>query len=304
MKIKRILADIDFSEFFESYFVPEVPVVIQGITDSWPAKNKWTSEYIAQKLQHDNIEVNKLWFQTDSHYSNEDVIIPELVLRVLDDSISYKREKNFRLWINYKNHLTPFHSDTNGLYVFNVQVKGRKHWQIVAPDAPLKLYSFTQFPYLTYNSQLPESVKELCYEFDLNEGEMLFLPPYWYHKVIAMEDENINVNWVGTKRSEKDNRLFVREKEMMKILLILSKYKKINEAIDYIVGSKEKNYLENYAGNAGMGYLKKITQPVSYTKSAWRMVRELAALPYLLRDIGKIKEYSENPLDQIKKHQE
>ena len=38
------------------------------------------------------------------------------------------------------------------------------------------------------------------FEFDLNEGDLLFLPRYWFHSVESMDDLNINLNWVLTPR--------------------------------------------------------------------------------------------------------
>ncbi len=34
----------------------------------------------------------------------------------------------------------------------------------------------------------------------LNEGDMLYIPPLWFHKVFSIGGENINLNWIFTKR--------------------------------------------------------------------------------------------------------
>lgn len=34
----------------------------------------------------------------------------------------------------------------------------------------------------------------------MEEGDLLFIPPVWYHRTISVETENINLNWTATKK--------------------------------------------------------------------------------------------------------
>ena len=54
--------------------------------------------------------------------------------------------------------------------------------------------------------------------FILNEGDMLYIPPLWFHQVTALNQENINLNWVMTKKKTKiSSRALTREMELYSI---------------------------------------------------------------------------------------
>jgi hypothetical protein len=303
MSIERVENSISFEDFSAHYFTPEIPVIVKNVTENWPAVKKWRDRYLEKKLLDDKVNVNKLWFQTSEDYLKEDIVQPKIVANSLQAKYSFVRNTNQRIWINYKNHVTLFHSDTNGLFVFNVQVAGKKRWQIIHPDAPLRVYSFTQFPHLNYNEHIPEEIKPYLLEFELNTNEMLFLPPYWYHKVIAEDEVNINVNWVGTKKNRNANRSLRREKEMIKLFLPFHHVSFIKKFVDFFLGSKEKNYLENYAGNGGITHLKELTTNVTYLQATRRFLTEIIGFPMLLKDYPNIKKYEENLIKALENHQ-
>jgi hypothetical protein len=127
-------------------------------------------------------------------------------------------------------------------------------------------------------------------EFDLNEGEMLFLPPYWYHRVVAVEKINLNVNWVGTKKKSRLNRLLARENE---ILAAIYPIRRLVERL--LVGTKDEGYFANYAGNGGFELIKSKIIGVSLPRALWRVLREMAALPRLAWEWNTIRSYQLDP---------
>lgn len=297
-QIERLPRDTSFEFFFEHYFEPNIPVIIADASAAWPANQKWNRTYLLAELRRDHVDVNKLWFSADGSFLRQDYEVPELVRRCLDPTISHTRPKNFRIWINNPNHLTPFHSDTNGLYVFNVQVTGTKRWQLLDPDAPLDLYAFTQFPHLKYNRSIPDDLAPYLWECRLQASEMIFVPAFWYHKVLS-ESETINVNWVGTKRRQPDNRLHRREREILKAALALRPLKGVDTLIDLLIGTNEHDYLQHYAGTGGVEFVRSLTAAISPAAAMRRLLLELLKLPVLARDLAEIRRYQENPLDAL-----
>lgn len=300
--IDRLPNDTPFRVFFQRYFLPNLPVIITDVSGTWPADTKWTRDYLLAELQRDHVEVNKLWFSADATFLHDDYEVPEIVRGCLDPAISHTRAKNFRVWINDRGHLTPFHSDTNGLYVFSVQVAGRKRWQLLAPDAPLDLYAFTQFPHLRYNDAIPDELADFVWDFHVEPREMLFLPTFWFHKVVS-ETDTINVNWVGTRRRQPDNRMHRREREILKAALAVHRIAAMDHLVDLVVGTNEPHYLQNYAGSGGLEFVRTMTAGVSTTAVLRRLLVEASRLPILARDVAKIRRYQESPLAALTRRQ-
>ena len=50
--------------------------------------------------------------------------------------------------------------------------------------------------------------------FTLNVGDLLYVPPLWFHKITALEQENINLVWVVTKKKTRTtSKTLIREIE-------------------------------------------------------------------------------------------
>ena len=66
------------------------------------------------------------------------------------------------------------------------QVRGRKLFQLYPPDA-IEQSGPRQRNSLTADLRYRESAPEPEYEFILEEGEMLYIPPYYWHRVVSLE---------------------------------------------------------------------------------------------------------------------
>jgi hypothetical protein len=128
----------------------------------------------------------------------QDIGMPDFLKAILSSGDVMPDSIAWRFWINNRNNRTEFHYDTNAENVITVQVKGRKEWVLVSPETPLPCYPFTNFGLLRDEAQLLKG--KLYYKFDLEEGDLLYVPPLWYHRAVAKEEENININWTFTKR--------------------------------------------------------------------------------------------------------
>jgi hypothetical protein len=187
-------------EFIENYSGPERPLLIKGLARHWPARGKWSLERLRADL-HGNPDVvdRGVFFVARKPVLEHDIEMPEFLEEILNSEVVMPDSVAWRFWVNKKHNKTVFHYDTNAENVITVQVKGCKEWILVSPDTPLPSYPFTNFTLLKDEKSLLQ--RKEFYRFDLEEGDLLYVPPYWFHQAVAKEDENININWTFTKRA-------------------------------------------------------------------------------------------------------
>ena len=126
MEIRRIeLATLTASDFLRDFFEPEIPVILTGVTEDLQSTTRALTKVLGNILIENRARTKKAWFQTDSDYFQEKIGTPTIIRAALEDSRSYKRTQNLRIWVNLQGHETPFHADGNGLFVFNYQVSGK-----------------------------------------------------------------------------------------------------------------------------------------------------------------------------------
>jgi hypothetical protein len=232
-------------EFLEKYVDPERPVLVKGLAKHWPAHKKWTRDRLRSDL-HGNPDVKDrgVFFVSRKPVLEKDIEIPPFLEDILKSDLMMADSLAWRFWINKKHNRTEFHYDTNAENVITVQVKGRKEWVLVSPHTPLPCYPFTNFAMLRPEDKLLRNRE--YYKFDLEEGDLLYVPPLWYHRAVAREEENININWTFTKkRTSVVSREFRREIERCELLdtfkhhrspLVRSSYKRVISMLPKVGG--------------------------------------------------------------------
>lgn len=211
--------EMSTARFVDSYFAPEVPVVIRGVATRWPARAKWSVENMRAALTESSTVVRRpSWYESGPDFAADDIVAPEFVTTVLAPTYSYLREHHCRFWIHRPGAVTPWHVDAQSLYVIHVQVHGRKQWSIVSPQTPLTVYPFDTFAMpFDVATPRPETVHAV---FTVEEGDLLFLPPHWFHRVLTLDD-SVTFNWVGTKRqSGVASAQATREAEILKLVMM------------------------------------------------------------------------------------
>jgi len=109
-------------------------------------------------------------------------------------------------WLSAAGVVASLHYDTDGSHNLNVQVKGRKRVLLFSPAQNLYPFSgigqsaarhnFSQVNILhPDDGRFPGFRSVTCLEAVIEEGDMLFIPSYWYHAVFHEGDININVNF-------------------------------------------------------------------------------------------------------------
>lgn len=141
----------------------------------------------------------------------KDTFCPKHLL-IDDKNEKYQNEEleAMNLWFGYFGFITQLHYDASDN--FNIQIKGKKFFRIVSPKYFEKLYLHSWLHPLSRKSQLRHSSLleyELTnssffrdfemYEIELNEGEIVYIPPMWLHEVVSVQypKASMNVNIVS-----------------------------------------------------------------------------------------------------------
>jgi hypothetical protein len=92
----------------------------------------------------------------------------------------------YRIWKHNKNNKTKWHYDGHGGDLYNLCIQGSKHFYL-APPGSFPVYPLSN---IAYDIEFKEK-----YLIKLNPYDMLYIPSYWFHKVITLEDNTINMNY-------------------------------------------------------------------------------------------------------------
>jgi Cupin-like domain len=172
--------DMPLDEFVTRHVRGSRPVVLTGLTQDWPAMQRWSPQDLKDRFGHLEIEIqaersadphyeqNKLKHRrrqnlgafvdqvlaggpTNDYYmtANNEVLrqaefAPLLkdigTLPAACDATQLSRASSF--WFGPAGTVTPLHHDT--LMLFHTQVVGRKRWRFISPFETPHLYNFNQ----------------------------------------------------------------------------------------------------------------------------------------------------------------
>ena len=194
-EIARESASLSLDDFINKYYVSETPVVIEGIGKDWSGTETWSEAYIREKLAKDpSAKAASLWYWMEQGSLDDEYETPEIVKELIDSDKVFPRTELMRIWAHPQGNVSSWHYDANMVNVFNVQMTGKKEWLLVSPETPLSCYPFTSFAIMDDNDE--KRLKTKIYtQVILNKGDMLYIPPLWFHKVTSLEKENLNLNF-------------------------------------------------------------------------------------------------------------
>lgn len=257
----------DFDTFARDYYRPEQPVVFRRCVVSSDSVDDISRKLNARIAADDTVTQRQLWYDVRRELLDQICATPPLVDRLMNPDEAFLRENCVRVWFNPRGHITPWHYDGHSLHVFNLQLKGKKRWTIIAPETPPLC---TPFSHTTLFKHVSLKGKRY-YQFDLNEGDMLFLPRYWFHYVESEGEMNINVNWVLMPKSKPvPTRTGLRESEMMWL----------KQRLEPVLPGQAKRTVKTYAGK-GHEAVSAITQQVTKASALRRALIELSRTPLL-----------------------
>lgn len=226
-EIDRVDATIPPEEFAVKYYLPQIPVVVTGVARHWPAERLWSQEYLSTKLKDAAIE-REYWFDlAPDHHLARDCEEPRLLEYVKSRRSVIRRAQSLRLWVSGKDVHTRWHYDGNSLQGFNVQVRGRKRFSLISPETPLTCFGFSHGAHAGYTNVFDIDAPTKFGICEISSGDMIFIPHHWFHYVVSLDDENLNVNWVWTDAEllmAADTRTAIRERERIAVLYTLANW--------------------------------------------------------------------------------
>ncbi|MGE0556877.1 MAG: cupin-like domain-containing protein [Burkholderiales bacterium] len=291
--VAREQADIPFSTFCERYFDTETPVVIEKAGADWPAGKVWTEKYVHDQLSRDpSAKSASLWYWIEKGTLEKDYETPRVVSGFAGRPDIFPRNELMRIWIHRRGNVSSWHYDANMVNVLTVQVIGQKEWFLVSPETPLDCYPFTNFAILDGNDE--KIFRRSIYtKVILNAGDLLYVPPLWFHKVYSLGEENINLDWIFTKRETAVcTRTLTRELERYSIEDYFSRhrFRFVRNAFQFI-NSRIPGYLR-----WKWRYPEMIRTPLTPRRlgGVRRTLSEMAVLGKVLWHAQKIRPYIRN----------
>lgn len=120
--------------------------------------------------------------------------------------------QSINAWLGPAGTITPLHHDPH--HNFLAQVVGRKYVRLYSPEASQRLYPYTE-QMLCNSSQVnltsvdlvafPEFVKATFIDCILEEGQMLYIPPKWWHYVQSLTPSFSVSFWWATENDDDDD---------------------------------------------------------------------------------------------------
>lgn len=236
--IKKIalnpIPEITYRDCIES----NEPLVITDIFSIFPNLAKWDIDFLAEKivdkealvqlesLEADSYGWQQIRIQTSEYFrkmktgfsgepllylaqQNISVTHPELEeLIEFDQLLPYGIVKQSNLWIGPGGTKAPLHMDPD--INFFLQLKGSKTFYLFSPADTQYIYANSPISQKPEFSQIqasnidyvkyPKAKQAKVKIVKLEEGEILYLPAYWWHEVVNGLENSISINlWCHTK---------------------------------------------------------------------------------------------------------
>lgn len=218
-----IVNNISPEKFDRSYFKPQKPVIIKGLTDNTIAANKWSIDYFKKEMGDTVIEV----FDNSKKNNGSAFTVPDLKMKLGDflDVVSkneptdlriflynmFKHNKELRkefpcpelfkgtldhigyMFFGGKNTTVRIHYDIDMSNVLHTHFEGRKRVVLISPDYSDLLYRLPMNTYSLVDPDKPDYKKYPAlkfvkgYDFILEAGDSVFIPSGYWHYMTYLE---------------------------------------------------------------------------------------------------------------------
>lgn len=198
----------DMDCFYNDYFLKAHAVVVEGAARMMPAFSRWTDDYLRQILGEDRAKVRLPdgrfarmrfadildYLATPEKYNStfgtiyltDYMIWPTLederrITLAPDAACPLFRGQQFAEWIALyagpPNSSSGMHQDVFETHTWLAELRGEKTWRLCAPkDLPPGLGN-------RVNAFAEESIGCDVFETILQPGDVIYLPPNWWHQV-------------------------------------------------------------------------------------------------------------------------
>ncbi|XP_057797827.1 lysine-specific demethylase JMJ30 [Salvia miltiorrhiza] len=231
--------------FLREHFIPGSPVIISGSMTHWPATDRWSDINYIKKVAGFRtvpVEIGKNYLSSD--WKQELITISEFLERIesghcsptsttylaqhqLFDQIQELKQdivipdycfagggeiRSLNAWFGPPGTVTPLHHDPH--HNILAQVAGKKYIRLYSPSLSEELYPHTE-TMLCNSSQVdlddideqefPKILDLGFMDCILEEGEMLYIPPKWWHYVRSLTKSFSVSFWWGVEGKSPDS---------------------------------------------------------------------------------------------------
>lgn len=209
------------------------PMIINDVVPQWPASKNWTHTALKERFGEEEIkcfvarrgegtflqqanETRRMPFSKflDHVYSSSETEQDLYYFRIDSKSPLYEEmSRDFEIpqfvgsynpdatgiWIGQKGNVTPFHHDW--WHSFLAQVSGRKRYTLVHPLEAKNLqqvwddaakFDLIPAPIMDQTDRLSDKIS-IQIQGILEPGQILYIPPYWFHQIDTLENGNISM---------------------------------------------------------------------------------------------------------------
>ncbi|CAN1263603.1 Lysine-specific demethylase JMJ30 [Linum perenne] len=188
--------------FLREHFLAGLPVIISDSMAHWPAVKKWNDIDYLRSVAGDRtvpVEINQL---------RNDICIPDYCCAGGGEL------RSLNAWFGPAGTVTPLHHDPH--HNIFAQVVGKKYIRLYSPSLSKELHPHNET--MLYNSSkvdldnIDEKAFPKVHDLEfldciLEEGEMLYIPPKWWHYVRSLttslsacflrSTSSVNLAWKG-----------------------------------------------------------------------------------------------------------
>lgn len=194
-------------------------LLFRGQAKHWPCMEKWTQEFFVDKLGNYKTDIidNEGLADEGTEFIETDMATFVKTMkedkknylrfsRIIDDNPELKNDLDLDFINSFKHGMT--RGDTFYLFMGEagtktemhhampatlfVQIKGTKKWTIYAPEERIFLdpvakrmpYHYSKAnPYVFNDPKFPILKHSKYYQFEMNEGDVMWMPPFFWHYV-------------------------------------------------------------------------------------------------------------------------
>jgi len=239
MQIERI-APPSLAAFQREYQAPRRPVILTGLMDDWPARS-WTMDALRSRygdrvvtavrtegghvvtsarsgIPYESIRFGDYLDMLEApEMPGRYMVFPvsDVLPELIHDFVlpAYCRDAPWfraRFWLSAANTSSPLHRDPpDNLFA---QIFGRKRFVLFDPDDSSNLYPHPFFSGLPDFSRVdidrpdhasfPRFARARPILCEVGEGEVLYLPRYWWHQVTSLSrSASVNLWWADGVRA-------------------------------------------------------------------------------------------------------
>jgi dTDP-4-dehydrorhamnose 3,5-epimerase-like enzyme len=183
--------NISPSEFYNEHIEKNRPCVIKNFYNENDYCFKYYNKNINKGKEYNigYLNVNLMKTICLNNFMNE---IDKLV----------KIRYDTRMWKHNKGNITQWHYDGNGQNVINICLSGSKRFYL-APPSSIPVYPLTNIA-IDYNKWNSNHV-------DIEKYDLLYIPSYWFHKVITLKKNTVTINHLFY---DKNNNLYASHRDL------------------------------------------------------------------------------------------